>query len=449
MCWRSSPPGPGDLHSNRDGKLFFKNVQNLNAKLESLVGAYNSKQAVQELRTRLEKIFSPENSWCYQRVAALPAVDEIDLEQDRVTLVIVEPYAGSGLRPEAKEFYAQTTWKNRVAFLTGPRNTYEQLIDTGKRLRAIQNILDELKRDKLPDGDPQMVQARELSDRIQGTFYSAVRETFTTLWYPTASDIFRADFRMKFEGNKYSGEQQIVDLLSEKMKYTAEVSGEQWNNFRKKCESRLFTAQSLPWGEIRRRAAMEICWQWQHPKALDELKAECLLPDVWREQGDFVDKGPFPAPTTGVTVNQTFRDPNIGEVTLHITPVHGDRVYYNVGADATSASTPLDGATLKTNDIRLSFVVYDSSGQHKTGEVIEWTNDITLKHHFYHDGGYLRLELQAIPLGTIYYTTDGSGPKVTGAVYDEPFVLPSKTLFVLAYAQEDGVASSVKQIAVH
>ena len=26
------------LHSNRDGKLFFKNVENLNAKLESLAG---------------------------------------------------------------------------------------------------------------------------------------------------------------------------------------------------------------------------------------------------------------------------------------------------------------------------------------------------------------------------------------------------------------------------
>lgn len=94
------------LHSNRDGKLFFKNVQNLNAKLESLVNTYQSEQAVQELRSRLDKLVAPENGDCYQRVAALPALDEIELEQDRVTLVIIEPYTGTGLRPEVREFYA-------------------------------------------------------------------------------------------------------------------------------------------------------------------------------------------------------------------------------------------------------------------------------------------------------------------------------------------------------
>lgn len=437
------------LHSNRDGKLFFKNVQNLNAKLESLVGAYNSEQAVQELRARLEQLFAPEHGDCYQRVAPLPPVDEIELEQERVTLVIVEPNAGSGLRPEVKSFFAQSTWKNRAAFLTGSRNTYEQLIDTGKRLRAIQHILNELKADKLPAGDPQMVQAGELNDRIQGNFYSAVRETFTTLWYPTANELSSADFRMRFEGNRYSGEGQIVELLKEKMKFTTEVSGDHWDTFRRKCEARLFTAQSLPWSEIRRRAGMESRWQWHHPKALDDLREECLRRDVWREQGGFVDKGPFPAPTTGVTVNRTHRDPDTGEVILRVTPVHGDRVYYDVGGEATSASAPLDGQTLKTNDLRVSFVVYDSSGQHSTGQVIEWTNEISLKHRIYQDGPYRRMELQAIPTGTIYYTTDGSDPKVSGAVYDEPFVLPPQTAFVLAYATADGIESAVDQIAIH
>ncbi|MBW1959828.1 MAG: hypothetical protein JRJ04_00070 [Deltaproteobacteria bacterium] len=57
---------------------------------------------------------------------------------------------------------------------------------------------------------------------------------------------------MKFEGNRYRGEQQILDVLKEKMKFTEDVSGE---TFRKKCEQRLFTQQSMPWKEIKRRAA--------------------------------------------------------------------------------------------------------------------------------------------------------------------------------------------------
>ncbi len=58
------------LHSTRDGKLFFRNVQNLNAKLESLVKAYNPEQAVRELRERLQELFQIADGWCYQRVLA-------------------------------------------------------------------------------------------------------------------------------------------------------------------------------------------------------------------------------------------------------------------------------------------------------------------------------------------------------------------------------------------
>ena len=198
------------MHSDRDGKLYFKNVQNLNAKLEALVRAYLPEQAVKELRTRLEELFKPATGWCYQKVLALPALDEIDLEQDKVSLVITEPYSGSGLRQEVRDFFEQLTWKNRIAFLSGPKNTYDVLIETGKRMKAIQHILEELVKDKTLESDPQMLQAKELSDRIRGNFYSAVRETFTTLYYPLEeggkASLVNADFSMKFEGNKYNGE---------------------------------------------------------------------------------------------------------------------------------------------------------------------------------------------------------------------------------------------------
>ena len=47
------------LHSTRDGKLFFKNVQNLIAKLEGLVKTYAAEQAVKELKGRLDGLFKP------------------------------------------------------------------------------------------------------------------------------------------------------------------------------------------------------------------------------------------------------------------------------------------------------------------------------------------------------------------------------------------------------
>ncbi|MFH1446320.1 MAG: DUF499 domain-containing protein, partial [Chloroflexota bacterium] len=438
------------LHSDRDGKLFFKNVENLNSKIESLVRAYLPEQAIRELRTRLEEVFKPINSWCYQRVLALPAIDEIELEQDKVTLIITEPRSGGGLREEINDFFTQATWKNRIALLTGPKNTYDTLIDTGKRLKAIQHVLDELIRDKIPENDPQMVQAKDLSDRIKGNFYSAVRETFTTLWYPPIADqvtptLVSADFSMRFDSNKYSGEQQILDLLKDKQKFTEDISGD---TFRKKCEQRLFTIQSMPWVEIKKRAAMNTKWQWHLPSALDDLKAACLLKDQWREQGGYVDKGPFPQPKTSIAIQEKLRDNDTGEVILKVTAINGDTIYYEYGAQATTASAKLDGSEFQTTEINASFLVVDSTGVHETGEAIAWQNRITLKYRFYQSGENRMCELKAAPHAPIRYTTEGSDPKLSGGSYESPFVVPNNAQVILAYAERENVSSEILRISV-
>jgi len=438
------------MHSDRDGKLYFKNVQNLNAKLESLVRAYLPEQAVRELRTRLEELFKPVTGWCYLNVLALPAIDEIDLEQDKVSLVITEPYTGGGLRQEIRDYYEQTTWKNRVAFLSGPKNTYDVLIDTGKRLKAIQHIIDELIKDKTPENDPQMVQAKDLADRIRGNFHSAVRETFTTLWYPPIADqaapaLVSADFSMRFDSNKYSGEQQIIDLLKEKQKFTEDVASE---TFRKKCEQRLFTIQSMPWNEIKKRAAMLPKWQWHLTSALDDLKTACLQKDVWRENGGYVDKGPFPQPKTRAEVQEKLRDSDTGEATLKVTAVNGDTIYYDFGATASTASAKLDGSELKTTELSASFLVIDSTHVHETGEPYTWKNRITIKYRFFQSGTNRMLELRTAPPAPISYTTDGSDPKLAGASYDGPFNINPGCMIVLAYSERDEVTSQVERIQV-
>ena len=365
------------LHSSRDGKLFFKNVQNLIAKLEGLVKTYQDEQALKELRERLTGLFKPTNGWCYQTVQVLPGVDEIELDQDKITLVVTEPSGGSELRQELKAFYEDATWKNRLAYLTGTKNTYGSLIEVGKRMKAIKHIMDELKADKVPDNDPQMIQANDLGDRTQANFHSAVRETFTTLWYPTDSGLTSADFTMKFEGNKYTGEGQVKEVLSEKMKFTDEISGD---TFRKKCEQRLFTQQSMPWNEVKRRAATTTKWQWHRMDGLDALRADCIHKSIWREEGGFVDKGPFPQPKTSVTVVEQTRDDDTGKVALRITPTHGDTIYWEVGGTASTSSAKLDGNTLETEELRASFLAVDSKGLHDTGDAVTWCNRVTIKH---------------------------------------------------------------------
>ena len=142
-------------------------------------------------------------------------------------------------------------FKNRVAFLTGSRNTFEGLLESAKRLKAVQHIIDEMEAERVPTTDPQFKQADELKDRVLQQFLSSVKETFSTLWYPTrrndADELASADFLMKFEGNRYNGEDQVLQVLREKQKFTEEVTGD---TFRKKIEARLFTEAEIPWEDL-------------------------------------------------------------------------------------------------------------------------------------------------------------------------------------------------------
>jgi hypothetical protein len=228
------------LHTTTDGKLFFKNTQNLVARLKTTAEAYLRDQSIKELKERLVKMFEPENGWCYQRVLVLPAVDEIDVVPDKVTLVIFEPHA-DGLHQDLKQFHAQHTFRNRLGFLTGQRN-FDALLKSGRELKAIHQIIAEMTAEGTPDQDPQLVQGRELVDRITTQFLSAARETFTTLYYPVGDSLMNADFEMRFNGNRYHGEEQITKTLAAKQKYTDDISSDV---FRQKAEARLFTQQSM------------------------------------------------------------------------------------------------------------------------------------------------------------------------------------------------------------
>ena len=441
------------LHSNRDGKLFFKNVENLNAKLESLARTYVREQSLKEVRQRLAELFKPVNNWCYHEALPLPALDEITLSADRTSLVITEPYVAQGLNPQLRQFWEQTTFKNRVGFLTGARNTFDSLIESAKRLKAIQHILDEMEADKVPENDPQSKQADELRDRILNQFLSAVKETFTTLYYPTRQgnqDVLSpADFLMTFEGNNYRGEDQILQVLKDKQKFTDDVSSD---IFRKKVEARLFTVPVMLWSEVRKRAAINPQWQWHRRDALDALKEDLVHKEVWREdESGYVDRSP-PAPkTTTVQMQERTRNEDTGVVELRITPVYGDTVYAEIGGEATAASKKVEGGIFATDEIEVSFLAVDSTGAHATGPAVWWKNRITLKYRLYTGAGGEKLcELKAAPnkhgRTVIRYTTDGSDPKLSGGTYEGPVRLQRGTPIVLAVAECDAVQSEVLQI---
>jgi hypothetical protein len=438
------------LYKDKNDRLFFKDIKNVNAELLDLVNTYSYEVAKQKIKELLKEQFSPKLMDCYQEVLVFPSIEEIELKKEKVTLILTEPYSGNkGLNPAVEKFYEDTTYKNRVMFLSGQRATMEGLINIAKQYKAMETILYRMKNEeKLSENDPQYQQALDLANKVNLQLLQATRETFITLHYPKRRGLLNDDFDMKFNENNYDVEEQIRDLLIKVMKFTKETHTEE---FRKIFEDRLFTQRQMTWNTLRERAATITSWLWHNPRALDDLRDDMLRKGIWIETGGYLDKEP-PAPETSVFVREIGEDKDTGEVTLKIIPQNGDIVHYEINGDATEASMVVEDINnFKTKELKLSFLCVDGKGKNTTGPVEYWTRKISLQHKIYDKDGKPNVELKSTsPNVTIKYTTDGSNPKESGGVYDGGFVIPEGTKYIQAIAVNEklGVHSDIIQIEV-
>lgn len=434
------------LDHDKDGRVFFKNTKNMIAEMYSLVESYSNEQAKKELKKFLKEKFEPSIKDCYQELQVFPAIDEINLSVDKVTLTIFEPHTGNGLHPELQKFYESTSYKNRVMFLSGQRDTMNRLYMAAKELKAIETIIANMKDERVSESNQQYQIAMETKTKKTMAVLECARQTFVTLYFPNKKGVANADFLMQFKENKYNGEEQIRLVLKEKMKFIEDVSGE---SFAKKCEDRLFTRKEMTWNEIKDRAATNTVWQWHHPKALETIKEECIKKDLWREHGGFIEKGPFEKDPTSVKVQKIRSNDETGEVTLKIIPVYGDKVYYEIGGIATTASLEVeDYNNFKTKEVELSFICADSTDEHPMGEAITWKDDIKIRHKFRETSNGKMLKLESHPNVTIKYTTDGSNPKENGGIYYDEVTIPEDTTFIQTIAEYNGEYFDLQTIKV-
>lgn len=438
------------LYTDKNERLFFKDIKNVNAELLDLVNTYSYEVAKQKIKDILKDKFRPKLSDCYQEVLVFPSIEEIELKKDKITLILTEPYPGNkGLNPDIEKFFEDTTYKNRVMFLSGQRSSMEGLINIAKQYKAMETIIYRMSNEeKLPENDPQYQQALDLFDKVNLQLLQATRETFVTLHYPKRKGLANDDFEMKFNENNYDVEDQIRDLLIKVMKFTKQTDTEE---FRGMFEDRIFTQRQMTWNNLKERVATITAWPWHNPRALEDLRDDMLRKGIWIETGGYLDKEP-PAPETSVFVREIGEDKNTGEVTLKIQPHNGDMVHYEINGDATEASMVVEDIhNFKTKELKLSFLCVDSTGKNTTGPVEYWTRKINLQHKIYDKDGKSNVELKATsPNVTIRYTTDGSNPKESGGVYEESFIIPEGTKFIQAIAVNEslGVYSDVMQIEV-
>lgn len=439
------------LHLDREGKYVFRETQNIIARLNSLVQVYDQNEITKKIAEILKELFQPQQKDLYQELHIFKHLEEIQLSSEQVALIIREPEQGDPIPAKIREFYENQTFRNRALFLTGERAGIDALRLAARSLKAVEKILDDMKAEKIPETDPQHKEAMSMGDLYRHNFYSAARETFTRLIYPIQENrLHTADVSMAFDSNSFSGEKQIRSTLESKQKFVVDTdSSSVLETFRQKCELRLFTVQQMEWIEIKKRSAMLGIWQWHHPAALDRLKQRMIQQGHWRENGRFVDKGPFPPPQTEISIQEVSRDSTTGSVHLRLSPLHGDTIYYDYSADPTTTSMQVkDLARFETAELNVRFLCIDSTGKNPPGPTLHWKNRIDLKYEQRQQNGTVTIGLVAIPKAIIRYTTDGSHPREVGGTYNGEFIVEKKCR-VLAIAERDGVESNLLSFDVN
>jgi hypothetical protein len=201
------------LKMDNRGRLYFQNTKNMVAEMNTLVESFSNEDAKKELKKFLEENFKPTTKGCYEQLYVLPAIDEIQLDINKVSLVIFEPYPGSKLHPELEAFYENTPYKNRVMFLSGQRNVMEKLYQNSKRLTAIRQIMSTMEAEHVSPMDQQYKEADNQRDKATQALLQSIRETFITLYFPTKNGIVSEDFKLEFKENAFKGEEQIIKVL--------------------------------------------------------------------------------------------------------------------------------------------------------------------------------------------------------------------------------------------
>lgn len=448
------------LHNSTDGRLYFKNQQNLAAKLRSMAQSLHSETVDRMLREHLESYFSAAMRDCYQVVKVLPPPDEVQVELEKTTLVIVRPGGQANQLPISADWQAwwdQQPYKNRVLFLTGSRDTFQKVLDSARQSRALQSIEDELKSENTPSDDPQWRALDALRDRVSLQFTSALKEAFDQIVYPSINSALRATGTdLAFAGNQ-SGEATLRHTLEGAQKFTTKIDDD---SFRTRAEARLFGSADTKvvlWSDFKRAAAVNTNWPLHKISALDDLKADCLRRGLWREEGNHVRRGPFPPPVPEVLVRElSVQEESPGYTYLKIEPLHAPAVVFETGdAEPTAASSPVPTPTrFEAIALRYRFLAHDPDDLARESAVKDWTATLRLKHQLHHRGDHYEVELLALPNSnsiSIRYTTDGSSPTSVGtATYDGPIRVPAncRVVCAMAVSTQYGLSSETTRIAI-
>ena len=121
------------LFQGVDQRVFFGQTANVTAEITEIAANIAEEQVDQTLRDKLQEVFKPRTGALYSdKMAILPALDEIQLDDERPTLIILERPADK-LPQDFVDWWKKQDLQNRVP---GPHRRPERRRDAAPERAA-------------------------------------------------------------------------------------------------------------------------------------------------------------------------------------------------------------------------------------------------------------------------------------------------------------------------
>ncbi len=423
------------IEQTKSGGYFFHRRKNLNAQVKSYVNVCTNTDRDGMIEEKLREMFDPREKHCYQKLSVLPALDRVQLERDRITLLILKPDT------DFQRFFAGEKFKNRLAVLTAvDRTGIFNVNKKAERLWAITQVL----ADMTPD-DGQRNKAREMSAEYQSELFIALKAVFNKLYYPLIDEEDQETVliatplldsyideksrnRIQYRNDVANkGEFVVEATLRDAGKYQvhAPAAGEDkvkaYQALRRRIEDFLFpSTHRVTWDQIQEGAASRGHMVWVEPGTLDRMRDALLNAGEWREEAGQLQKPPFEE-ITGVAIEYS-RDRDTGLITTtDIKLAHADRLMVREDGGEYRFHSP--DSPLVTDAMLIELKAVDSKGRNKEGKPYRIQNDIDILHDFMDSPtpGNKVVKVKVVPPSCIVrFTTDGSDPANHGSIYEPP-----------------------------
>jgi hypothetical protein len=435
------------LHRSAEGRIYFDKLENLTKMLTGLAEKAPEPKVHDLVANRLKNSFEPKTKRAYQKVLALPRVDEIqaDVQAGRV-LAIITP--DSRLPPdEISKLFEVMARKNNLLVLSG-----EKSFEVGKLYEAARQVYAAEQAaavGKVKRGDPQWEEFEDLKGKYELHFSGVIKSLFDKLLVPrqrTGAEPKLEPMPLEQVGSTTDGEAQIeATLTRDPIKlYLDWTDPAKFSGIRTRIERLFGNQDEVSWADIKDKIQSDCSMYFLVPGDLDKIKSRAINEGLWEDlQNGWISKKPKPK-TSGVLVSAGSMNDD-GETILSISVVNSNpettHIHYCEDGEVSLESPKLeDPSRLATKALSVAFLAVDISKRTEVGKPYIWKNDLKIQFEISPIKGIKRkVRINVLPKAAIVkYSLDGSEPR-NGDEYKAPFEVDDKSVMLLVFAEDSGL----------